>query len=123
MRELVAAFNRGELASTVEVLDEHVVWDARDCPVPDLHTVYHGRAGVTDFWMEWLPMWERIESEILWIEGVGDRVVMWLRQEHVGRGGASASTDYGWDVIFRNGQIIRVNFFSGEAKARAALAT
>ena len=122
MRELVAAFNRGELASTAEVLDEHVVWDARDCPVPDLQKVYYGRDGVAEFWAPWLPMWERITSEILWIGGIGDRVVMWICQTHVGREGATANTYYGWDVTFRNRQIIRVSFFSDEVEARSALA-
>jgi hypothetical protein len=119
MRELVEAFNRREVAATVGALDEFVVWDARELPMPDLQAVYHGIPGVADFWRLWLPMWERVTSEILWIEAVGDHVLMWLRQTQVGRGsGVPVTLEYGWDVTFRYGKIIRVSFFNDEASAR-----
>lgn len=119
MREMVDAFNRREVAATAYVLDEFVVWDARALPMPDLQAVYHGTAGVADFWRRWLPMWERVTSEIVWIKAVGDHVLMWLRQTQVGRGsGIAVDIHYGWDVTFRHGKVIRVSFFNDEADAR-----
>ena len=119
MHEMVAAFNRRDVAGTEAVLDEFVVWDARQLPMSDLQAVYHGPAGVADFWRGWLPMWERVTSEILWIEAVGDHVLMWLYQTQVGReSGVEVAIHYGWDVTFRNGKIIRVSFFNDEDGAR-----
>ena len=119
MRELVAAFNARDLASTVDVLDEYVVFDARQLMVPELQRVYQGPGGVAEFWSEWLPMWKSVTSEILWLEEVGDHVLMWLRQRQIGReSGAEATVEYGWDVTFRHGRIIRVSFFSDEDSAR-----
>ena len=119
MRELVEAFNRRDLVSTVSALDEFIVWDARRLHVPELQAVYQGTAGVADFWRQWLPTWESVTSEILWIEEIGDHVLMWIRQTQVGRGsGVPVTVDYGWDVTFRDGTIIRVSFFEDEDGAR-----
>jgi SnoaL-like domain len=119
MRELVAAFNARNPAATVDALDEYVVFDARELRVAELQRVYQGTAGVAEFWREWLPMWQNLAPEILWIAEVGDHIVMWLRQKHVGReSGAEVTVEYGWDVTFRHGKIIRVSFFNDEDSAR-----
>ena len=116
MRQLVAAFNDRELATTAVALDEYVVFDARELRVAELQRVYQGTEAVADFWRQWLPMWQSLTSEILWIEEIGDHVLMWIRQNHVGReSGAEATVEYGWDVTFRYGKIIRVSFFNDEA--------
>ena len=120
MRNLVETFNRGDITTTAAALDEFVVWDARQIHVPELQSVYQGTAGVAEFWRRWLPMWERVTSEILWIEAIDDHVLMWLRQTQVGRAsGVAVTVDYGWDVTFREGKIIRVSFFDDEMSARA----
>jgi ketosteroid isomerase-like protein len=63
-------------------------------------------------------LWERISVEIRWIEGCGERVRAWLHQTHVGHeSGAEVTADYGWDVTFRDGKIIRVAFFQEESRA------
>ena len=117
MRELVEAFNRREVAGTEAALDEYVVWDARQLFIPELQHVYQGPAGVADFWRGWLPMWGSVTSEILWIKAIDDHVVMWLRQTQVGRGsGVAVTVEYGWDVTFRHGKIIRVSFFNDESE-------
>jgi ketosteroid isomerase-like protein len=119
LRGLVDAFNRREIAPTAAALDEFVVWDARQIPVPDLQAVFIGLEGAADFWSRWLPMWERVTSEIVWIDAVGDRVLMWLNQSQVGReSGAEVTVRYGWDVTFRNEKVIRVSFFNDEEAAR-----
>ena len=119
MRQLVAAFNRRELAMTAAALDEYVVFDARELRVAELQGVYQGAEDVADFWRQWLPMWKSLNAEILWIEEIDDHVLMWLRQRHIGRGsGAEATVEYGWDVTFRHGKIIRVSFFNDEDGAR-----
>ena len=122
MRELVAAFNGRDLATTAAALDEYVVFDARELRVAELQTVYQGKQGVAGFWRQWLPMWKSLDAAILWIEEIGDHVLMWIRQTHVGReSGAEATVEYGWDVTFRHGKIIRVSFFNDEDTARREL--
>ena len=119
MRQLVEAFNARDPAATVAAVDEYVVFDARQLLVPELQRVYQGTDGVADFWRRWLPMWESVTSEILWIEEIRDHVLMWLRQTQVGRqSGVEVTVDYGWDVTFRHGKIIRVSFFTDEDTAR-----
>src|SRR4051794_27998641 len=119
VRDLYAAWNRGDLAKTAAALDEFVVWDARESPVPDLQGVYQGLAGVNDFWRGWLPMWSRIQAEILWVEALGDRVLAWVHQTQAGReSGIETTVHYGWDFTFREGKIIRVSFFNDEHDAR-----
>jgi len=120
MRELFESFNRRDLAATAPAVDELVVWDARQIPVPDLHGVYQGIAGATDFWRRWLPMWEHVSVEVLWMKADGARVWTWVRQTQVGReSGAETKVDYGWDVTFQDGRIIRVSFFDNEERAGA----
>lgn len=115
MRELVEAFNRREVAGTEAVLDEYVVWDARRLFVPELQQVYQGKTGVAEFWRGWLPTWASVTSEILWIRAIDDHVLTWIRQTQVGRGsGVPVTVEYGWDVTFRHGKIIRVSFFDDE---------
>src|SRR3954454_11177954 len=100
-------WNRGELAASAALLDEFIVWDARESPVPDLSAVFHGPAGVRDFWRQWLPMWERLTVELWWIEGTGERARAWVHQTQVGlHSGVELAWDYGWDVIFRDGKLI-----------------
>ena len=119
MRELVERFNRRDLAPTVAALDEFVVWDARKLFVPELQRVYQGTAGVAEFWRGWLPTWDSVTSEILWIEAIADHVLVWIRQTQVGRAsGVAVTVEYGWDVTFRRGKIIRVSFFDDAETTR-----
>src|SRR4051795_5077074 len=123
MGQLIEAFNRREITATAGALDEFVVWDAREIPIPDLRAVYQGPAGAADFWQRWLPMWEHVATEIVWIEEAGSRVVTWVHQTMVGReSGLEVSVDDAWDVTFRDRKIIRVSFMSDEAQARAVTA-
>jgi ketosteroid isomerase-like protein len=124
LRELFDASNRRQLSAGVDKLDELIVWDARKIPVPDLQAVYYGLDGVSEFWRRWLPMWEHIQVEPVWIEAVGDRVLTWLRQIQTGKGsGVSVDVYYGWDVTFREGKIIRVSFFDDQAAALQTVAS
>ena len=119
MRALVEAFNARDMPTTEAALDEYVVFDARQLRVAELQQVYQGKDGVADFWRQWLPMWKSLMAEVLWTEEIGDHVLMWLRQRHVGReSGAEATVEYGWDVTFRHDKIIRVSFFNDEEAAR-----
>lgn len=86
--------------------------------------MYFGLEGVGDFWTRWLPMWEYVQAEPIWMEAAGDRVLTWLRQTQIGKeSGVAVEACYGWDVTFREGKIIRVSFFDDEQAALRSLAT
>ena len=117
LRCLFEAWNRGDLGAGFEALDEFVVWDGRNLAVPELQRVYQGRAGVREFWQQWLPPWKKVTVDLRWIEGSGERARAWVQQIHIGHeSGLEVRMDYGWDVVFRDGKIIHVSFFTDEQR-------
>jgi hypothetical protein len=67
-----------------ELLAPDVEWDATDAGILDISGVYHGPAGVAEFWREWLSAWETVQFEYELI-GVGDNVLALIDQRMVGR--------------------------------------
>jgi ketosteroid isomerase-like protein len=125
VRELFDAFtNRGDLRTSAKFLDESIVFDTRgmEWEDEDFARVYVGPEGVRDFWRTWLPAWSDMRVEVQWIKGVGDRVLVWLRQHQVGRvSGLPVAFFLAWDIQFRDGKIVRVAFFRDERKALEAV--
>ena len=57
------------------------------------------------------PCMEEMRVEVRWIRGVGDRVLSWLHQQQVGRvSGLPVDFFLAWDILFRDGKIVRVAF-------------
>ena len=123
VRGFFESWNRGEGGFGPELLDEGVVWDARGVEIGgEFDRIYYGRDGVAAAWREWLPAWRDIEVELVWIKGTGDRVVAWLHQRQTGRrSGIPQEWSYAWDVLFRDGKIVRMGFFRDEAEALDAV--
>ena len=120
VKEMFAAFNRGDLRTSARLLDESVVFDTRgmEWENEDFVRVYFGPEGVRDFWREWLPAWSDIRVDVLSIRALGDRVLVWLHQSQVGRtSGLPVDISLGWDILFRDGKIVRVAFFRNEQAA------
>ncbi len=118
------AWNRSALDEfDADLLDEEVVWDSRGMNLGgDFDRVFYGNEGVLMFWREWLPAWESIEFEVVWIKQVGDRVVAWGKQRQVGkRSGIPNEVPYAWDFLFRDGKLTRVAFFRDEQQALEAV--
>lgn len=119
--EMFAAFNDRRPRDTEHVLDEFIVWDGRLLPVPGFDQVYLGIERVREFWRSWLPQWRAIESEIEWVRVRGDRVVAWLRQSMIGKeSGVPVGMNYAWDILMRDGKLVRVTFILDRAEGGRA---
>ena len=124
VRSLFEASNRGDIRAGANLMDEGVVFDGRgmDLENEDFDRVYFGPGGVRAFWMAWLPAWTDMQVEVRWIRAVGDRVIVWLHQQQVGRvSGLPVEFDVAWDFLFRDGKIVRMAFFRDERKALEAV--
>ena len=125
VRRLFDAFtNRGDLRTSAMFLDESIVFDTRgmEWEDEDFVRVYFGPEGVRDFWRAWLPAWRDMRVDVQWIRGIGDRVLVWLHQQQVGRvSGLPVDFFLAWDILFRDGKIVRVAFFRNERKALEAV--
>jgi ketosteroid isomerase-like protein len=124
VRSLFEAFNRGDIGAGAKLMDEGVVFDVRGMELEneDFARVYFGPEAVGDFWREWLPAWTDMKVEIRWIRGVGERVMVWLHQRQVGRAsGLPVEFSVAWDILFRDGKVVRMAFFRDERKALEAL--
>jgi ketosteroid isomerase-like protein len=125
VQEMFDAFtSRGELRTSTGLLDDSIVFDTRgmEWENEDFVRVYFGPEGVRDFWREWLPAWSDMRVDVLWIRGIGDRVLVWLHQYQVGRtSGLPVDFFLAWDILFRAGKIVRVAFFRNEQEALEAV--
>jgi ketosteroid isomerase-like protein len=125
VREMFEAFvQRGDLQASAKFLDENIVFDTRgmEWEDEDFNRVYFGLEGVGDFWRTWLPAWSDMRIDVQWIKGVGDRVLVWLHQRQIGRvSGVPFDFFLAWDILFRDGKIVRIAFCRDERKALEAL--
>jgi ketosteroid isomerase-like protein len=124
VRSLFEASNRGDIRVGADLIDEGVVFDTRgmDLEDEDFARVYFGPGGVRAFWRAWLPAWTDMQVEVRWIRAVGDRVIVWLHQQQVGRvSGLPVEFDVAWDFLFRDGKIVRMAFFRDERKVLEAV--
>jgi ketosteroid isomerase-like protein len=103
------------------LLDEHVVWDMRDMPLPDLPDVLVGRDTVIEGSRRYWGTWDeyRIDAEEL-IDAESSVVVVVHEQ---GRGrGSGIPFDRRWAQVwtFRRGRISRWGLFQDKAAALEA---
>ena len=101
-----------------ELLHPDVVWDATNSQIFDISRVYHGPAGVAEFWREWLGAWETVEFEYELVDA-GDQVVALVDQRMRGR-----STEievplgkYAHLYTFRDGLIVHWKLYESQAEA------
>jgi ketosteroid isomerase-like protein len=93
------------------VCDPEIEWDMSRL-MPD-GRIYHGHAGVRDFWRGWVGTWDDFEFSIdKVIDAGGGQVVVRVHQAGTGRGsGAAVKFDFGqvWNV--QDGRIVRFRAF------------
>jgi ketosteroid isomerase-like protein len=101
-----------------DLLDPDVEWDATNSLIFDISRLYHGRAGVREFWREWLSAWETVRFEYELVDA-GDRVVALIDQRMRGR-----STDievalgkYAHVYTFENGLVTHWKMYESQAEA------
>ena len=114
------AWNERRPGDTTHLFDEYVVWDVRRAPAPDFGGgVYYGLDAVRSFWAEWLPQWDHIHGELVWVEERGERVVTWIHQAmRAHASGVELDIEYSYEFIFRDDKIIRVTFLMDEDEAK-----
>ena len=103
------------------MLDDHVVWDVRDFPGPDLANVYVGRdeviKGSRHYWGTWADY--SVEAEEI-IDG-GPSVFVVLRERGRGKGSGVPVDRRQYQVwTFRRGRIVRWESFDSRVEALEA---
>jgi uncharacterized protein len=106
VREAMDAFNRRDFDAFVPRFQPDVEWDDSE-GFPGVGGVYHGRAGVREWWETWLEAWESFHFEIEEItEGSGDRVLFGGLGTGRGKGSGVETQARTWYVLwFEDGKL------------------
>lgn len=109
VRALWDAWERRDNVTTFELYDPDVVWDMTRSNVPGLG-LYHGQAGVRQFFEEWLGTFEEFYARPEAFEEAGGNVVVQVRQGGRGKGsGVNVEMPVYWHVFFVRGEkVVRV---------------
>ena len=113
------AYMRGDLAGALEAFASDVI-TVRDATLPDFAT-YEGPEGALQSLLEWSESFDDFEQTPLEYIDAGDRVLSRVRQS--GRGASSGvpvTVDVWMVFTFRDGKIVRYEFFADEGAARKA---
>ncbi len=122
VRRVYELWNKGDLDAAVEVLDQHVVWNAY-VHLPDSRP-RHGTREVQQWADEFTEAWGEIQVHIERLEDVGDDSVLALVRM-TGRGrGSGAAVESGvdghvWTV--RNLKVAAVRMYQGAEDALEAV--
>ncbi len=118
-RRLYEAWNRHDLAASLEILDPSVVID-RSESLADAR-IYRGHAEAEEFWNQWIDTWECFSWEIDEYVDAGENVVV-LGRFH-GRGttsGADVEANVSQLLTFRDGLLVRAKLFQSSSEALEA---
>jgi ketosteroid isomerase-like protein len=119
LRAAFENFLAGSSDFGVELLDPEVEWDASDMSLLDIGgVVYHGPAGVQQFWREWLAAWDTVQFEYELIDADG-RVLALIDQRMRGRstGIEVPFGKYAHLYTFRDGLIVHWKGYRSQADA------
>jgi uncharacterized protein len=120
VRRLYDAWGRGDIPGPVELLEDNVEY------VNPPGAIEPGtRTGVTEFALagqRLLDSWEFWRAESLETKAVGDRVAVLVRYRARGRGsGAEVEGSESALFTFRDGKVVRYEWFHGQGDAFEAL--
>lgn len=123
VRRVFDAVARREVDPVLEAYDPDVVYDFSESGLDPLFasTIYRGYAGMRSLFKERFSAWETIDDDCRELIEAGDRVISVVATR--GRGRSSGAevelTHYGlW--TFRDGRIVRVDWFRTLDEARRA---
>jgi ketosteroid isomerase-like protein len=121
VREIYSRLALGDGEFFFASLDPEVEWDERDMPWPDA-ALYRGVSGVRDLFRRWLGAWDRFEWHPRDFVGLGDRVVVTVRQQGIGKGsGIQVDQTRAQVWTFRDGKVVAFrSFLEREHALRAA---
>jgi ketosteroid isomerase-like protein len=121
VRELVDAFNAGDL--TDDVIQSLFDPGVELCDFPDApgHRRYVGHDGLRQFLAEFAENWKVAELQLSEIRELGDKVVILGRQRSVGAlTDVPVETDFGEVLEFQGDRIFRIRMFRSRAEALEA---
>ena len=103
------------------MLDDHVIWDLRARPLPDLNPVYVGRDAVIKASTHYWGTWDDYHVEAEEILDAGQSVVVIIRERGRGKGsGAPFDQQHPQVWTFRGSRIIRWESLATRAEALEA---
>jgi ketosteroid isomerase-like protein len=117
-RQMIEAWNKGEVDQWASDLDDDVVW----VPLaenPQTEPV-QGREATREFVLDWVQPWDEYKIEIIRIVDAGDRVVILGHHEARHESGAEISMDMHVVATVRDGKGREFRWFTDEAEALAA---
>ena len=108
VRDLFQKVGRGENPEALyEILDPEVEFDLSRTNLLEMQGVHIGHAAVREFFRRWAGTWERWEFGPEEVIGAGDRVVVILREQAMGKGKRRPGEDSGranMDLYERQGR-------------------
>jgi uncharacterized protein len=105
-----------------DVLDDDVQWDYGVLDIPDSAGIWHGPAGVREFFRRWVGAFEDWDFEFGDAIAVGDSVVVRVHQWGRGKGSGVTVDQEFWQVwTIRNGKVVRFRAYVTEAEALEAV--
>jgi ketosteroid isomerase-like protein len=120
-RRALDAINRRDRAAWLALVDpQSECVPARDWPESD---VIRGREAVWDFYVDVFGAWREGSFEnVELIEAGNDKLVTHMRAEMQGKAsGASVMLSYWLVITFRNGKILRIEYFAERGEALEAM--
>lgn len=103
------------------MLDEYVVWDLRETPLPDLDGVYVGRDAVIKASRHYWGTWDEYKLDVEELIDAGSSVVVVLHEQGRGKGsGAPFEQRLAQVWTFHRGRVIRWELFPDKATALEA---
>jgi ketosteroid isomerase-like protein len=118
----VAAWNRGDIDATLEVLDPDVQWrPGAERLLGGDTAVYRGRHGTREFLQNLDETIAELRIEISEIRDLGERIVaIGHLRGHGKQSGAEVESSIGYVVEFKNGKVIRIDDFLDAKEALEA---
>jgi ketosteroid isomerase-like protein len=104
------------------MLDDHVVWDLRNMPGPDLSGVVVGRDAVIEGSRRYWGTWEEYRLDAEELIDAGSSVVVAMRERGRGKG-SGIPVERRWAQVwtFSRGRIIRWEMFPDKPAALEAV--
>jgi uncharacterized protein len=120
VRAMFDAFSRGDTPAVLKLVDPSVVFT----PIPDTPDVqtFHGHEGLEQGMAQTIEVWDDFSAELRETRDLDDHVLASLRWW--GRGptsGMQMEVDICALYTFRNGKVVRLQFFSSEQQALDAV--
>ena len=116
LRNAYAAFNRNDIADTVEALDPQIEW-TEPAEFPGGGT-YHGHEGVKGYLSQSRAAWAEVSSEPERFIVAGDKIIVFVHARVRPKGSTDWQETRLADVFtFRNGKAIQMRAFADRRQA------